>query len=160
MAVFQMKRYIQSTKAEPQDTPGGPGGEGMACIEKSSTLLDALVINEKVMGSEPQNSEMLVPLPARTDESTQVNPSVGSVGGSSGPVPEQTRLAPLSERLARLVHAATSGHLQVPARLPQGNVPDLGEHVQAWAATYATGGSIKYALARLEEAYSVWQRDT
>ena len=66
--------------------------------------------------------------------------------------------APLPEPLARMVRAAAGGHLRQVTQLEGGLVPDLGEHVLAWAATYATGGDVEHVFFRLWTAYEAWQR--
>ncbi len=65
--------------------------------------------------------------------------------------------APLPEPLARMVRAAAVGHLRRVTQLENGLVPDLGEYVLTWAATYATGGDLEHTLFRLWTAHAAWQ---
>lgn len=70
----------------------------------------------------------------------------------------------LPEPLARLVRAAVGGQLSRGAELRSdapgvgGYVPNLGEYVLAWAATWAIGGDRAHAGARLEAARHAWGR--
>lgn len=65
-------------------------------------------------------------------------------------------LAPLPEPLARLVAAAISPGLNFHARLPSGDVSNLGDFVLASAARYAAGHDPERQLKALWEARGAW----
>ncbi|AFZ67895.1 hypothetical protein [Deinococcus peraridilitoris] len=82
---------------------------------------------------------------------------IASLSVPAGMTTNDSTLPLLPETLARLVHAAASGHLGHMAQLESGFVPDLGGYVLAWAATYATGSNTRHTLACLEAAYKAWK---
>lgn len=66
------------------------------------------------------------------------------------------QLAPLPEPLTRLIHAAVCEHLNYSAELPGGRVSNLGVHVLATAALYATGKEAERHLQELWAARGAW----